>query len=263
MLEQILSAIISLATPGYSDMSRIQVRDCDQRCREQIEILTGTEVRESYSGYRSKWILPSRVETRIEALRRYSVIAIAVESVVRDPPPAWRPRWDPGDLWRGLVTIGRQESAFWRSVHEGRVRGQAGEWCLAQIHPAVLPLLGFEGPDLVGVDLAATARCFRVAAELLGRARALCEGEPGFWFAPTIAAYGSGQGCSTDHDWIRVRTETYDRITTTWPLPHDAVIVLELETRRFVPRVPDWCGSAGCRYTAGFEPDPALGSNGP
>lgn len=263
MIEQILSALITLATPGYSEMSRIEIRDCDRGCREQIEIVTGKQVHETYSGYRSKWSLASRAETRVEALRRYSVIAIAIESVVRDPPPAWRPRWSPGDLWRGLVTIGRQESAFWRSVHEGRVRGQAGEWCLAQIHPAVLPLLGYEGPDLVGVDLAATARCFRVAAELLGRARGLCEGEPGFWFAATIAAYGSGQGCDTTLEWVGARTRTYDRITTTWPLPEDATIVLWLETQRFEPRVPDWCGSAGCRFAAGLEPDPVLGSNAP
>lgn len=253
MIKEILTALIHLAAPGYSDLSRVEIeRPCDELCVRAVKDLTGRDVAPEYSGYRGRWVRPSRPETRVEALRRFATIAIAIESVAQDPPESWRRRWSGDELWRGLATIARQESAFWRSVHEGRIRGRAGEWCLAQIHPVVLPVLGYDGPDLVGTDLAATTRCFRVAAELLGRARRLCASEPGHWFESAIAAYGSGQGCATDPDWVRARVETYRsidaRVARARPLAPDAAVVLGLELRRYEPRVPDWCGSAGCRY---------------
>jgi hypothetical protein len=76
----------------------------------------------------------------------------------------------------------------------------------------VLGSLGVEGPDIVGLSMEATTRSALAAAELLGRARRMCPPASGDeWWAPTIAAYGSGQGCAVTSEWVTERIEVFER----------------------------------------------------
>lgn len=221
-IAEILSAMMALAEPGYSEYSRVELAEhapcAAEWCYGAVEELSGKRVRADfeYKAMRAEWRGYSRAETPAEGRARFATIAVATDYVERNPPESWRSgrgaAYPFGDLSDGLVTIMRHESAYWRSVHEGRIRGAAGEWCLVQIHPSVLDSLGVTGEELVGIDLDSTIRCLMAGAELLGRARRLCPpGEKG-WFGPTIAAYGSGQGCLVTDEWVSDRVDTFHRV---------------------------------------------------
>ncbi len=246
MRAQILVAIASLAQPGYSENSRIMLAEgCEAPCIERVERLTGRKVQLDYEikSYRVKWEGLSRPETRMEGYSRFSTIAIAIEYVANHPPKRWVDGLgDPhpkSELWRALVTIARHESAFWLPVHEGRIRGRAGEWCLAQIHPVVLPSLGLEGPDLVGTDLDSTIRCFQAAADVLARSRNLCPPDKQGWFGPALAVYASGVGCSTTPQMVQDRVDTYVKTANVRNLVPDAFLALYLKGEEVgSPQVP-------------------------
>lgn len=251
---KILSAMFALAEPGYSQYSRVEVPAPEpclvESCTSTVETLTGHKPRLDFKhvSMRGEWPGWSRPESRAEGLHRFATIAVAADYVEQHPPKTWRSSVGPfptGELWEGLVTIMRHESAFWRSVHEGRIRGAAGEWCLMQIHPSVLPSLNVEGPELVGVDFDSTVRCLMAGAELLGRARRLCPPTAEGWFPPTIAAYGSGQGCHITDDWVDARVKTYGSVQRPRRTPGGALLALYFASDGLDGWTP-----------APFEPDP-------
>jgi hypothetical protein len=258
--EKILAMIVGLVEPGYSEFSRVDVdcgvndcrdattesatAECEEsrrQCEETILAMTGRKARYNFSNkaMRSQgayWPGWTRAETRMEAMERFAMVSVAMEYVEKHPPPSWRSTtgapYPISDLYRGEGAVGRHESAFWRSIHEGRIRGAAGEWGLFQIHPSVLPSLGVEGPDIVGLDYESTVRSVQAAAELLGRARRLCPPSEEGWFGPTIAAYGSGQGCAVTDEWVDARIVTFEKTPKFRPVPRGGSLALYFTAER-------------------------------
>jgi hypothetical protein len=218
-----LAAMLAVAEPGISNGSRIELGGPPDSEAPGLEP-------PGYEFIRTKWSGWSRRETSAEALDRWATIAQVSERVCNDPPPAWKPRWGALGCVRGIVTIMRHESAFWRSVHEGKLRGPAGEVGLPQLHPAVLNSLGIDPETVVGIDAAATERSLRVAVELLGLARGLVEAHesvPDHWFGPSVGAYGSGALGSHESEWVTARVATYAKTATRKPLTFRALVALE------------------------------------
>jgi hypothetical protein len=205
---KILVVMTELAQPGVAELSRVELPSPVEPA--VVEERTGFRPAEDLValGGRVRWDGWSRQETPVEALGRWVTIATQAAHVALHPPARW-----PGskrELWRVLVTVARHESAFWRPVHEGRLRGSAGEVCLLQIHPVVWASLGVSGDDLVGVDPESTRRCLYAGAELMSRARRLCPQDfPGGMFA----TYGSGEHCGEGarESWVASRVATYWR----------------------------------------------------
>ncbi len=217
-----LAAMLAIAEPGVSNGSRVAI---DGPPDTEAPGLEGP----GYVFIRARWDGWSRREERGEALTRWATIARSVETVCSDPPPAWKPRWGSLGCARGIVTIMRHESAYWRSVHEGKLRGPAGEVGLPQLHPAVLKSLGIDPETVVGIDAAATERSLRVAVELLGLARGLVEAHesvPDHWFGPAVGAYGSGSLGSHESEWVTARVATYGKTGARKALPFRALIAL-------------------------------------
>jgi anaerobic selenocysteine-containing dehydrogenase len=226
-----LGAMLSIATPGAGKGSRIELAD------EPVPAELAEGVTFEPPGFklsRVTWTVWTRTESTEESLERWATIALADAAVAANPPAEWHWRGADGrlQLVRALVTIARHESAFWRSVHEGRLRGAAGEACLVQIHPDTARRLGIDLDSLVGIDQAATERCLRAGAIVLAMARELaecrCQAAP-HWFAPSIAAYGSGAGCVPEGSWVKgveERVVTYARTGFRRPLGDDALALL-------------------------------------
>ena len=233
----ILAGILALAEPGVSQWSRIALEPpCDPECSATVQALTGHPVALDYA-ITLKWAIGSRVitwpgytraETRMEGMRRFATVAHALDKVSQDPPANWT--GTPRELYNALVAIARQESAFWRGVHEGRIRGPAGEACLMQVHPGN----GYDLEKLVGVDLDSTARCLHAGAEILSKAREYCARAfiefyrdglaapeideawaDGDWLANTIALYGSGVDCDGTREFVTARVRDYIKAWST------------------------------------------------
>jgi hypothetical protein len=173
-------------------------------------------------------------ETRDEATVRWAKIAHAVALVAEDPPTSWRWRGRLGELQlvRAVVTIAKHESHFALRVHDGRKRG-GGAVCLMQLDPPTARKFGFEPEALVGLDDDSTFRCFYAGATILAKSRGLAEARcwgAAHWFAPTVAAYGSGAGCVPRGEWangVAKRAATYDRTGRRKPLSTTALEILE------------------------------------
>lgn len=230
-----LSAMLTVAQPGITPGSRIELT------ADAAAIDREDGVKVSPPGFhwsRATWPMWSRQETEPEALERWATIAVAVEAVAKRPPVEWRWGGAVGELQltRALVTIARHESAFWRSVHEGRLRGAQGEVCLEQIQTKTAWAFGYDPETLVGVDRESTERCLRVGAIVLAKARDAAERKAGCadvmrysWFQGAIAIYGSGAGCVPEGDWtqgVSARMRTYDRTGVRKRLPELAVQLL-------------------------------------
>lgn len=184
----VLAAMLRVAEPGVSDLSRVHlpIDDCEQACLESFLELRGHAPSLNWEGpafARAQWLGWSVRESYTEGLSRFVTIskAIAIAS---------RGSYERAHL---LVTIARHESAFWRSVHDGTVRGAAGERGLWQVHPSLSEFHDCRP----GVDLDSTLSCANVAASQIERARRMCGTTEG-----TIALYGSGKSCEPDGDWI-------------------------------------------------------------
>lgn len=221
-----LSSMLAVAEPGITDGSRVEVPF------EALQAPDAPGVEPpGFVFIRARWEGWTRREERGEALDRWATIAHSVDVVCSDPPPAWKSGWGSLACVRGIVTIMRHESAFWRSVHEGKLRGPAGEVGLPQLHPTVLRALGLDPETMVGVDEAATERSLRVAVELLGLARGLVEQSeqiPEHWFGPSVGAYGSGGlGSSLESEWVTARVATYEKTGRRKALPFRALVALE------------------------------------
>lgn len=218
-----LAAMFAVAEPGVTDGSRVELDDTP------VGETVGLEP-PGFVFIRARWAGRSRRETAAEGTDRWATIARASARVCSSPPPAWKAKWGALACTRGLTTIMRHESAFWRSVHEGRLRGPAGEVCLVQIHPAVTKALGIDPETLVGIDDASTERCLRVGAELLGLSRGLVEQHepvPEHWFGPSVAAYGSGSLGGHESKWVTDRVATYEKTGRRKALPFRALVALD------------------------------------
>lgn len=197
----VMAAMLRVAEPGCSDLSRVPLpfADCNEHCQAAVQEQRGHAPAFAYrgSGFASHVVWPGWTvrETYSEGLTRFATVATAISKVAGNDR----------QLVHLLVTIARHESAFLRSVHDGTLRGQAGEKGLWQVHPS-LPEYDECRP---GVDLGATVSCALVAAEQLKRARRYCGTVAG-----TIALYGSGQSCQPSGAWVEgvvARLATYNR----------------------------------------------------
>lgn len=213
-----LAAMLRVAEPGITESSRVELT-----CSAPEAVQDFQRGRVSYPGW-------SRVESRAEGMDRWAVIARAIARVSEEPPSNWRRAWPRLGLARALVTIARHESAFWRPVHDGRLRGTAGEVCLVQVHPVAAKTLGVELESLVGLDAAATERCLRAGAELLARARRYCELWPDPWFMPAITLYATGDDCNPERFAALVdpRWKTWLLTADRKPLPAIAELALAM-----------------------------------
>ena len=226
------AAMLTLAQPGISKASRVSL--ADQPVAAELD--EGVTAAQNFTWMRATWQGWSRTETEAEALARWATIAVVVARVAKDPPSEWRWTSNAGrlQLVRAVVTIMRHESAFWRSVHEGRLRGGLGEVCLAQIRPVVARQFGIDPESLVGLDAAATERCVRASVLILAKSRNLAErrcSRAPHWFAPTVAAYGSGSGCTPcpGSEWaegVTAREATYWKTGARKPLSTTALEIL-------------------------------------
>lgn len=209
----ILAVMIALAPPGQAASSVVLEPSCGATPGKPACDVTPPP---SWSPFYKTFVRP---ETRAEALKRYLVIARAIEGVSASMTNA--PKRDDGSiappLWAGsseelalsLVTIAYHESSFRRDVHSGvgpyalgdcaywdrtgrrvpaseaRKQGVAGtncqSVCLMQLNTGGLSGArdGFRGSDLVGLDQASTERCFTAGARALAEARARCAASAG------------------------------------------------------------------------------------
>lgn len=202
----ILSAMMQLASPGVSPNSRVMIDipalagACDEACEDHHVAHYGDAPKFDVValGGRIRWPGWSRQETRGEALSRWAIIARAIETAAREET-----RWigKRAVLRAVLVALARAESAYWLAVHEGRLRGTAGEWGLWQCHPDV------PGCDasVVGTDLEATTRGAKLAARHLASSYRLVihdcpTSDPADHFRALLgrvfSAYGTGAGCA-------------------------------------------------------------------
>ncbi len=241
----VLAAMLWVGQPGHAKWSRTDIGDCGETCVAVVEELSGFRPAFNYEMSRADWPGWTRQETRAEGMARYVDIAYAITRVAHDPPPEWRNRrgvpYPARDLWRALVTISRHESAWWKSVQSGKILGLAGEHCMMQIHPD--SRLGIPLETLVGTSRDASERCFRAGAMLLGRARKACEARaegPHGWFRPTIASYGSGQGCLVDEAWVDSRVNMFAVVARPHAL-RDPLGLIALA----IADPDDWYGSGG------------------
>lgn len=200
--------MIALAPPGQAALSVVLEPSCGALPgKPTCDIMP----QPSWSPFYKTFV---RAESRAEALKRYLVIARAIEGVsasLTNAPP--RDSGKPAPLsWAGsseelalsLVTIAYHESSFRRDVHSGvgpyalgdcaywdrtgrrvpaseaRKQGVAGtncqSVCLMQLNTGGLSGTRFDvkGSDLVGLDQASTERCFAAGARALAEARARC-----------------------------------------------------------------------------------------
>jgi hypothetical protein len=173
-------------------------------------------------------------ETADEAMFRWSRIASALARVANDPPREWRWLDAMGrlQLVRAEVTIGKHESNFTWAVHAGVKRG-GHSVCLTQVEPREARKLGYDPESLVGTDDEATERCFRASVTILANMRELAEhrcSSARHWFAPAVAAYGSGRGCVPEGEWakgVAARERTYERTGMRKALPASVAAMLE------------------------------------
>jgi hypothetical protein len=204
----LLAAMITLAPPGQSALSVLVDPSCGAAPGKPA-----CDVRPapSWSPFYKAFV---RVETKDEALKRYALIARAIEKISvamttptkRDDGTVEPPPW-PGsaeDLARALVTIAHHESSFRRDVHSGVgpfALGDCAYWdrtgkrvpasqarklgafatscqsvCLMQLNTGGLEgtRFGFQGKEMVGLDAVSTERCFAAGARALVEARARC-----------------------------------------------------------------------------------------
>lgn len=254
----ILATILRVAEPGVSDYSRVELPTCQaESCAEWSERWTGRPAAYDFKGVNeTTWHGWSRPETRLEGMERFAEAAAAFHRVVMEPPESWDPRWSDRAMINAGVTIMRHESALWRDVATGLIRGLAGEVCYMQIHPKNLLRFGLAESDVLGLDIDSVETCIRTGIDILARATEGCDVAPDkvlmgerwdgglAWFSGAIVTYGVGSGCHLDEAWVRSRKRMYARLVKTGGAPLDADAHLALLS----VGPGDWWGSAGPMY---------------
>jgi len=99
---------------------------------------------------------------------RLALVANVVEQVAGEYAPRWR--WGRPMLEAAIATAIDQESGLLETVHDGTLRGKAGEVCLMQVHPQnhTWQRLGIASFDaLGGTDYQSTLNCVRTGTASL------------------------------------------------------------------------------------------------
>jgi hypothetical protein len=206
--ETILAMMLAVAPPGQSAHSVVLEPDCGTN---PIKPACDRVPAPKWSPFHQSFV---HKETLEEALRRYLVIAKAIEKVAvqmstpikradgTEEPPSWS--FGQNDLAQALVTIAQHESGFRRDVHSGvgpaalgdctywdqtgqrvpldRARGtrvtrtSCKSVCLMQLNTGGLERsrFGFVGKEMIGLDEASTERCFVAGARAFAEAQARC-----------------------------------------------------------------------------------------
>lgn len=218
-IAKLIAAMLLVATPGVQPLSRVDLNPCGATCVEIERDYSGFDVTVDFValGGRVRWPGLSRQETREEALDRWVTIATAIADVA---PDQWTALF--------LVALARAESAYWRPVHEGRMRGSAGEWGLWQCHPRIAGC----DESLVGLDRDATTRAARFAAGQVAAARryvvARCPEEDRA--AAVFRVYGSGNGCSGAVPILERRVGWFETVRGARGGPFERALMLGLES---------------------------------
>lgn len=184
------AGMLTVATPGESIHSSVVLPSCDAACQKTPVceapklVCRPPRFRRDLGGW-------ARAESYQEGLVRYASIARSIGRVASAPPPGWP--GTPAELARALVVVARHESAFWRDVQVGTMRGPAGEVCLVQLHSAA-GIPEAERQATVGLGDDALDRCFSWGARLFSRARAHCKGRR--WVFRAQSLYATGRSCS-------------------------------------------------------------------
>jgi hypothetical protein len=202
---RIVASMSALAKPGVSDGSRIPCSDaaCDGATWAEKAFEPRRNMRFS------RWTFAgwTRRETQDEALDRWVSMASAIRRVAVASSEWWN--GSPDQMAVLLVTVARHESAYWRSVQDGTIRGPAGEVCYLQLHPVVLRRMGIETGEVLGLDDDGTFGCMWHGAKMLAAARNACGGTGGHWSLGTLSRYGTGATCLNREAWVQARYRSY------------------------------------------------------
>ena len=209
---RIVAAMLALAQPGVSWHSRVPCDDstCSGMtwpapAYDPLRFAPKEDHRVDAFTFKG-W---SRMEQPGEALDRWIEMAVEVDAVGRVGVSDgwWSGSYD--ELVVILLAVARNESAFWRSVQDGTIRGPAGELCYVQIHPTTAKRLGLIPDDIIGLDPQSTFSCFYEGAKLLGSARRGCRNSGGHWSHGTFSRYGTGGSCTNRSAWVQRRFRSY------------------------------------------------------
>lgn len=155
-------------------------------------------------------------ETDQERALRMATIAIAIDFETHDADH-WAEGFAREDwAWMGYTKTRLESRRFAVEVHDGTARGDGGvSVCLGQIYGG--------GAELVGIDLAATRRCYREVFRYLQLHQVRCN----VWkptptgVAIVFAGYGTGSSCNADHvspvlgaGWARRRANAWAHLRT-------------------------------------------------
>jgi len=142
-----------------------------------------------------------------EEMQRYQTTAAAAEIVHMELLPRWQR--SARQLMAAMVTIVDFESDMLLKVHDGSIRGKAGEICLAQIHRAngLWKRHAAKFEDLAGVTLGHTVQCFRTMADTLVHSLnlALKHRYLTYWREATFSAYHVSKPWKSPERWKRAR----------------------------------------------------------
>ena len=144
------------------------------------------------------WYL-NQPEAPHERQERLETIVLATYLETRVPPKTWR--HSPRDLFWAVMATTYEESRHWAvEVHDGRVKFDKGRsHCLGMIMRGTF-VKGEKWKSLVGTDLAATRRCMRMTAKVLGHHSQRClwiSADANAWnMAKIFAGYATGYSCN-------------------------------------------------------------------
>lgn len=182
-----------------------------------------------YNGFniRTEWM---RAETYNEGVKRYAVIAHAIDDVMEEGE--WK--FPAGQLWRYLLAIAYHESGFRRDIHTGigsaalgdckwrklkngkreMVKGTCRSHGLFQSlfrKPRQTKLFGFGARDIIGDDLETTKLAVLVATKHLDRLYRFCTHHGPRPFTGCIFASYGGMSDTRDKR-IQSRVASFNRL---------------------------------------------------
>lgn len=205
LAETVLSLMLSLAPPGGSIYSQVEVSpyELDAPCSSPSLLCRAPRYNRALRRY-------ERAETREEGLRRYWTIAEAIE------------RATPGQRLNAIyaIAIMFNESGFRRDVHSGigaHARGDNGlSNGLGQmlLRKGQLTLTGYSAEQLVGLDPEST---FRTASSVvsyakIARKRCALGRDSGAYKGPACVFAEYGQVKTPGDERILLREGTFSRL---------------------------------------------------
>jgi hypothetical protein len=268
MLHQtLLAMMLTVAPPGQSAHSVIVEPSCGaDPSKPACDLSPAPRWSPFYKAFVRRETREEALQRYIVIARAIEKVAVAMTTPVKladgaEGPPLWP--WATKELAQSLVTIANHESGFRRDVHSGVgpaalgdctywdihgrrvslerartmklvVRSSCQSVCLMQLNTGGLErsAFGFMGKEMVGIDEAATERCFAAGARALVAAQGRCApSRTTDWFARSVTSYGTGGRCEADAEWVASRVGTFDRIgkISAEALPKDARALLGMD----------------------------------